>query len=485
MDSTDVTLQTRVPDDTREPMKNGALGDWWGQGARSALLMRVRWQGLQLSPAVMLALVLTPALLQVLVERLYIAGPASFFWPALESGWLTTVVSAFVCWLLVPQADADAPPDRPQRAAALFAMLEAQALTVNALLALLFVPLVRAGMWSPLAFGRWGFWLAWGLPFIWIAAAQGLLVWRSSPHPARQRAGAIVLMIAAMGASQWLQPAQHWYPDVAADADAQAQPRPSLGQADIEAQLQVASQRLGAIASQRAGTVDVYAITFAPYAEEDVFLRESALVAGVIESRFDATGRALQLVNHRSTTSSWPWATPLNLERAIRRMAERMDRDEDVLFIHLTSHGARSGALSASFWPLDVDPVTPQALKGWLDAAGVKHRIVSVSACYSGSWIEPLADEHTLVMTAADAEHTSYGCGRGSELTYFGRAMYDEQLRKNWSFEAAHAQARTVIEQREREAGKSDGYSNPQIRVGSAIRVKLAVLESQRAQAAR
>ena len=78
-----------------------------------------------------------------------------------------------------------------------------------------------------------------------------------------------------------------------------------------------------------------------------------------------------------------------------------------------------------------------------------------------------------------------YGCGRGSELTYFGRAMYDEQLRSSWSFETAHARARTVIEQREREAGKSDGYSNPQIRVGDAIRTKLAALEAQRAHAAR
>jgi len=86
-------------------------------------------------------------------------------------------------------------------------------------------------------------------------------------------------------------------------------------------------------------------------------------------------------------------------------------------------------------------------------------------------------------MTAADAEHTSYGCGRRSELTYFGRAMYDEAMRSTWSFEQAHAQARTVIEQREKEAGKSDGFSNPQIFVGERIRERLRVLEAQRAAA--
>ena len=156
-----------------------------------------------------------------------------------------------------------------------------------------------------------------------------------------------------------------------------------------------------------------------------------------------------------------------------------MDRDEDVLFIHLTSHGAREGRLSAEFWPLSVDPVTPQMLRTWLDEAGIRHRVISVSACYSGSWIEPLAEPGTLVMTAADAEHTSYGCGRKSPLTYFGRAMFDEQLRRTLSFEQAHAQTRTVIERREQEAGKRDGYSNPQIRIGERIREPLARLEAE------
>ena len=187
----------------------------------------------------------------------------------------------------------------------------------------------------------------------------------------------------------------------------------------------------------------------------------------------------MQLVNHRDTALDLPWATPLNLQRAIERVAAVMDRDEDVLFVHLTSHGAGNGELSASFWPLHVDTVTPLALKRWLDAAGVRFRVISVSACYSGSWIEPLAGDGTLIMTASDATHTSYGCGRKSELTFFGRALYHEQLRSTWSFERAHAQARTVIEQREREAGKTDGYSNPQLSMGAEIRDALARLEAR------
>ena len=209
------------------------------------------------------------------------------------------------------------------------------------------------------------------------------------------------------------------------------------------------------------------------------FKRESALVDAVMQQRFGAGGRSLQLVNHRDTARDWPWATPLNLRRAIKRMAELMNAEEDVLFIHLTSHGARNGELAAEFAPLTLESVTPQQLKAWLDEAGVRHRVISISACYSGSWIAPLAGPGTLVMTAADAEHTSYGCGRGSELTYFGRAVFDEALRQTWSFEQAHATARKVIDQRERAAGKDDGYSNPQIAMGEALRPRLAALAAR------
>ena len=107
----------------------------------------------------------------------------------------------------------------------------------------------------------------------------------------------------------------------------------------------------------------------------------------------------------------------------------------------------------------------------------MRYRVLSVSACYSGSWIAPLSGPGTLVMTAADADHTSYGCGSLSQLTFFGRAMYDEQLRRTHSFEEAFGAVRPVIEQREKEAGKTDGYSNPQIAVGAAIRGPLRSME--------
>ena len=60
----------------------------------------------------------------------------------------------------------------------------------------------------------------------------------------------------------------------------------------------------------------------------------------------------LRLVNHATTTQELPWATPLNLRRAVEALAARMDRERDVLVLYMTSHGARDFKLAAAHWPL-------------------------------------------------------------------------------------------------------------------------------------
>lgn len=454
-----------------------SLRAWLIQGARSALLATPDWTSLRATPLFVGAVFVAEYAFGLLVLRLYVVGDAAFNWPSLVSGWLAPVVSAWVCWLLLPEASADGSTSRPANAMSLFAMINLQALAIGVALGLVFVPTFRYGppydshaLWI-----RWAFFVA---PLAWVCVAQVRLVWSCSTSRVSDRLLASLLLVAAVGLNDWLFPQQAWVPVVPPDRAVADAPL-ALTQELMELQPRLLAARLDALQPQRPGVVDLYAITFAPYASQDVFMRESALVAGVMEQRFDAVGRTVELVNNKATAGQLPWATPLNLERAIAGIAQRMDRDEDVLFIHLTSHGAANGRLAAEFPPMTIASVTPQALKRWLDDAGIRYRVISVSACYSGSWIEPLAGDGTLVMTAADADHTSYGCGSRSPFTFFGKAMYDDELRVTRSFEQAHAAARKLIEQREREAGKEDGYSNPQIRVGAGIRKRLALLEAR------
>ena len=70
------------------------------------------------------------------------------------------------------------------------------------------------------------------------------------------------------------------------------------------------------------------------------------------------------------------------------------------------------------------DEVTPSNLADMLDRTGVRHKVVIISACYSGVFIPRLAEADTLVITAADANHSSFGCRDKAKWTYFGDAFF-------------------------------------------------------------
>jgi hypothetical protein len=329
-----------------EPLSR-ALGAWWRQGARSALLLRPSWSALEITPLIMAWLIGTPYLLGILTQRLYIAGDAPFYWPDLHVGWLSTALTLWICWIAIPNSSVAAVEGKAPSALGLFSMLLAQALTVQIVVALVYVPLSRTGFFSGQSFGAWARWAAWLAPQLWALVAAGKLTWQSSTRTYRVRSAVLLLLAAVAVASQWARPT-FWYASDAADG---ASPdRFELTQQIMEQQPALLNRQLHEIAAQRPGSVDVYAITYAPYADEDVFRRESARVADVMDKRFGARGRTIQLVNHRQTAAEFAWATPLNLHRAIDRMASVMDRKEDMLFVHLTSHGARNGTLSAYFW---------------------------------------------------------------------------------------------------------------------------------------
>lgn len=451
--------------------RTARLRDWFREGLRASLFLPPRAPSHEPSPAQLIALLAAAASFNLLLRRLAIPGEAEFSAGGWLSPWWTVAVTLLLAWSLFATFR-PAAGDRPAVAA------------WYGLLAVATWPVVVAG-------GAWEFawyrgWLPAGLLDSVVAVwAIAIALWSWEVAIAARVAGALGLpragqALLAMGmaalfalSSLQFNNARPWYP-VQKNADEPRGERLVLSQETFEAQQAVWQQAVSQLQPQRKGVRDVYGIVFAPYGSEDVFLRESNLAAGVLRERFDAQGRVLQLLNHAGTTGTLPWATPLNLRRAIEAVAARMDREQDVLVLYLTSHGASNFELAADHWPLEVPKLTPAELRKALDDAGIRNRVIAISACYSGGWIEPLATETTLVMTAADATHTSYGCGRRSELTFFGRALWDEQLRRTHTFEDAFAAAVPVIRQREVEAKKNDGFSNPQIRVGAAIRPVLA-----------
>ena len=240
-------------------------------------------------------------------------------------------------------------------------------------------------------------------------------------------------------------------------------------------QPELLTEHLEPLLAERSDRDDLYFVGFAGYALQDVFRNEIEFARALFDERFDTEGRSLLLINNLATRDSLPLASSINLQRALQHIGRVIDRDNDVVVLFLTSHGDRA-ELSVNFWPLRLNDVTPGMLKQYLDDAAIKWRIIMVSACYSGSFIETLKDQNTAIMTASSADRTSFGCDDKRKLTYFGEVLLQNQLQQQFSFAAAFEDTAREIELREL-AEKRDP-SRPQIYIGEAMQEKLQHLES-------
>jgi len=248
-------------------------------------------------------------------------------------------------------------------------------------------------------------------------------------------------------------------------------PDPSTGTAHARdpqpALLQAAIARL---APQRKGVTDVYAIAVAGWAAQDVFVKEVDGALAAMEQILPIRGRTLRLVNNAKTIKTTPLANGQNIAAAVRGIAKTMDRNEDILLLFMTSHGGQKGiALQLPSGSSTV--LAPQELKAMLDGEGIKNRVVIVSACFSGVFVEPLANDDTIVLTAADAQHPSFGCAAGRDWTYFGDALFKQGVRPGVDLKQAFDHARILI--RGWEMMDRFPPSNPQGRFGEALVAKL------------
>ena len=297
----------------------------------------------------------------------------------------------------------------------------------------------------------------------WIArGSRPRLAWGA----ALGAAAAAVIAVQTMSFLSW------WWPD---DEDEEAyweEPAPAFSAERVwNAQPGLVDDALAGLAAQRPGVVDLYAITMAGDGSESVFRNEVSLFRSTLEQRFGANGRVLSLVNHPDTHDTQPLASVSNLRRSLAGVAALMDRDEDVLLLFVTSHGSADHEILLDLDPLPLDQLDPPTLSALLEEAGIRWRVLVLSACYSGGFVEPLKAPETLVITAARADRTSFGCGADSEITWFGHAFIEEAMHRTTDFFEAFRLAKAAIQQREGEEGIR--ASLPQMARGSDIGAKL------------
>ena len=262
-----------------------------------------------------------------------------------------------------------------------------------------------------------------------------------------------------------------WLPSAARDEEAGA------GLTDEHAfhlQGQLIERALAELRRGRPGVPELYFVGFAPDGSQDVFLREMRHVKQLFDERFGTAGRSIALASSRDALEEFPIGSVTNLARALHRVGEAMNTDEDALFLFLSAHGDREHRLSASQPPLELAALTPTALARILEDSGIKWRVIVVSACYSGGYVEPLRDDNTVVIAAAAPDRTSFGCEAGREFTYFGQAYFRDALAQTRSFTHAFEIAKELVAKQEAAQGLQP--SLPQIWVGPQIAERLKKL---------
>jgi hypothetical protein len=204
----------------------------------------------------------------------------------------------------------------------------------------------------------------------------------------------------------------------------------------------------------------VSVVSFGLFGDQSVFRSEATGAAQIVASRF---GKGPVDVQYNSKKGGG--ATVDSLAKSLQVAAKEIEAESDVLFVILTSHGSRAGLAVKAGQVTQI--LTPPNLADMLAQTGVRNKVVVISACYSGVFIPYLAKPDVLVITAADADHPSFGCRDGAKWTYFGDAFFNVALRKAKSLKGAFAVARELV--LKRELRQRYEPSNPQMAGGENV----------------
>jgi hypothetical protein len=278
----------------------------------------------------------------------------------------------------------------------------------------------------------------------------------------------------------WLTDALDVIPDVWTPLETQAaESRDALadGEAILFGQASRIDEALSAVSRDTSQAPKGFFLGFAGVGDEKVFAQEIGLASRVLGERYGIAARSVSLLNDQRDLEGAPLASVSGLKYALRGLGARMNLDRDVLFLSISSHGSADPAVIVSNSELPLVDLTDEDLADALRESGIKWRVIIISACYAGGFIERLRDPQTIIITASAADRTSFGCSNDRDLTYFGEAFYRDALPAARSLRSAFDTAKIAIANRERREHVE--ASDPQAYFGAKMEAKLASMSAE------
>ncbi|CAG1006403.1 hypothetical protein BURK1_03292 [Burkholderiales bacterium] len=433
-------------------------------GLRLALMLPVRRLAFRVGPAALIALLVISAAVQIGTDAVRYGEGGAFSWYGLGSEVLSGGLLLLTATILA-LAFRDPPLALavPVIVLASFPVLQ----VANAM------PWQRLGVPRVAADALDTVVLAW-IVAVLVRAVHVALEHRRSHRVLRAIGGGLLLAAPILYAPA-IAPIEPWFAPLARDEGDSRHPNPA-SEPVLALQATILDHALDALEDGRPGRADLYFVGFAGDATEDAFRRDVEAAQRVMDERWGTEGRSLALVNSTRTLLSAPMATLTHLRAALDEIAAAMDADEDVVMVYVATTGSPRRELEVHMPGLELVPLTPELLKSALDDAGIRHRIVVISACHAGGFLQELADDDTVVIVAAQSDASPHACDVGSDATLFGDAFFRQGMATANGVAQAFDVARASVEARELAQGLAPP-ATPQMRIGPGIAARLPGIE--------
>jgi hypothetical protein len=190
-----------------------------------------------------------------------------------------------------------------------------------------------------------------------------------------------------------------------------------------------------------------------------------------MDERWDTQGRSVVLVNSPATVAERPFASITHLRQVLLEIGDLIDTDDDVVMVYVTGNSGAEHTLTAVNPPLELAALSPQGLKQLLDAANIRWRIIVVSTCEAGAWIDALKDDETLVIASSSASVRGAECAGSLRPGAFASAFFGDAMRRSDDIRAAFELARKQL--------VTQHVAEPVMYVGAAIAEQLKSLRQR------
>ena len=151
-------------------------------------------------------------------------------------------------------------------------------------------------------------------------------------------------------------------------------------------------------------------------------------------------------------------------------MAQYVTTGAPGCLFYFSSHGSQQGIAFGFNETLDPGSLS-RLINAW---CGERPTVVIVSACHSGVFVPALSGPNRMVLTAARADRSSFGCGGTDRYPYFDECVLNV-LPQSTDFLSLANNAQACVSRREAETNASPP-SEPQLTVGNQVQGTLSAL---------